>query len=102
MSSRNRYLSDDQRRRALTISRSLRWADQLAAQGERQAANLVEAMRRVLAEAQISHVDYAAVVDPETLEPVTELAGPVMALIAAKVGTTRLIDNWRIEGATGR
>jgi len=72
-------------------------ADQLAASGERQAARLVEAMQRVLAEAQIRRIDYVAVVDPETLEPVSELAGPVMALIAAKVGTTRLIDNWRIE-----
>lgn len=98
MSSRNRYLSADQRRQALAISRSLRLADQLAAGGQRQAAQLVEAMQRVLAEAQISRMDYVAVVDPETLEPVTELTGPVIALIAAKVGTTRLIDNWRIEG----
>ncbi|HPM80911.1 MAG TPA: pantoate--beta-alanine ligase [Candidatus Anammoximicrobium sp.] len=97
MSSRNRYLSADQRQQALAISRSLRLADQLAASGERQAARLVEAMQRVLAEAQIRRIDYVAVVDPETLEPVSELAGPVMALIAAKVGTTRLIDNWRIE-----
>lgn len=101
MSSRNRYLSDDQRLRALAISRSLQLADQLATQGERQAAKLVDAMRRVLAEAQISHIDYVAIVDPETLEPVSELTGPVIALIAAKVGTTRLIDNWRIERATG-
>jgi pantoate--beta-alanine ligase len=99
MSSRNRYLNDDQRRQALAISRSLQLADQLAAHGQRQAAKLLEAMHRVLAEAQISQIDYVAVVDPETLEPAAELTGPAIALIAAKVGTTRLIDNWRIEGA---
>jgi len=97
MSSRNRYLSADERRQALAISRSLRWADQLAAGGERRAAKLAEAMQGVLAEAQIRQIDYVAVVDPDTLEPVSELAGPAIALIAAKVGTTRLIDNWRIE-----
>jgi pantoate--beta-alanine ligase len=81
----------------VAISRSLQVAEQLAAGGERRAATLVEAMHRVLAEAQISQIDYVAVVDPETLEPVTELTGPVIALIAAKLGRTRLIDNWRIK-----
>jgi len=98
MSSRNRYLNADERRQALAISRSLHLADRLAATGERQAAKLVEAMRGALAEAQIGRIDYVAVVDSESLEPVSELAGPAIALIAANVGTTRLIDNWRIEG----
>lgn len=98
MSSRNRYLNADERRQALAISRSLHLADRLAATGERQAAKLVEAMRGALAEAQIGRIDYVAVVDSESLEPVSELAGPAIALIAARVGTTRLIDNWRIEG----
>jgi pantoate--beta-alanine ligase len=102
MSSRNRYLSADERRQALAISRGLRLAEQLAAEGERQASKLVDAIRHVLAEAQISRIDYVAVADPETLEPVVELAGPAVALIAVKVGGTRLIDNWRIEGTAGR
>ena len=102
MSSRNRYLSADERRQTLAISRSLRLAEQLAAEGERQASKLVDAIHRVLAEAQISRIDYVAVADPETLEPVVELVGPAVALIAVKVGGTRLIDNWRIEGTAGR
>ena len=98
MSSRNRYLSAGERQQAVAISRALRLAEQMAAGGERQAAKLVEAIDRVLAEAQIRCIDYVAVVDPDTLEPVPELTRPVVVLIAARVGGTRLIDNWRIDG----
>jgi len=96
MSSRNRYLSAEQRVQAVAISRSLRRAAQMAARGERQVATLVDAVRGILADARIERIDYVAVVDPETLEPVTALAGPAVMLIAAHVGGTRLIDNWKI------
>jgi len=96
MSSRNRYLSVEQRVQAAAISRSLRLAAQIAADGERQAATLVDAVRGVLAEAQIDRIDYVALADPETLEPVRELSGPAVMLIAAHVGGTRLIDNGKI------
>jgi len=96
MSSRNRYLSVDQRSQAVAISRSLRLAAQLAADGQRQTAALVDTVRGVLAEAQIDRIDYVAVVDPDTLEPVVALSGPSVMLIAAHVGGTRLIDNWKI------
>jgi len=98
MSSRNRYLSAGERQQAVALSRALRLAEQMAAGGERHAAKLVEAIDRVLAEAQIRRIDYVAVVDPDTLEPVPELTRPVVVLIAARVGGTRLIDNWRIDG----
>jgi pantoate--beta-alanine ligase len=96
MSSRNRYLSDEQRSQAVAISRGLRQAAQLAADGQRSAAALVAAVGGVLAEARIDRIDYLAVVDPDTLEPVPVLAGPAVILIAAHVGGTRLIDNWKI------
>lgn len=102
MSSRNRYLNAVERQQAVAISRALRWAEQMAADGERQAVKLVDSIHRVLAQAQIHRIDYVAVVDPETLEPIPELTGPVMVLIAVWVGGTRLIDNWRIEGMAGR
>jgi pantoate--beta-alanine ligase len=101
MSSRNRYLSASERQQAVAISRALRLAEQMAAGGQRQAVKLVEAIHQVLAEAQIRRIDYVAVVDPETLEPVPELTRPAVVLIAARVGSTRLIDNWRIEGTAG-
>jgi pantoate--beta-alanine ligase len=96
MSSRNRYLGSGQRRQAAAIARGLRRAEQMATASEREAAKLADAVRCVLAEADIERVDYVAVVDPETLEPVTVLAGPAMVLVAAHVGGTRLIDNWKI------
>jgi pantoate--beta-alanine ligase len=102
MSSRNRYLSAGERQQAVAISRALRLAEQMAAGGERQTVRLVETIHEVLAEAQIRRIDYVAVVDPETLEPVPELTCPAVVLIAARVGSTRLIDNWRIEGTAGR
>jgi len=101
MSSRNRYLSASERQQAVAISRALRLAEQMAVGGERQAVKLVEAIHQVLAEAQIRRIDYVAVVDPETLEPVAELTRPAVVLVAVRVGSTRLIDNWRIEGTAG-
>jgi len=93
MSSRNRYLSPSERAQAAAISRGLRLAAQRAAEGERQAAELVKTVQRVLDEAGIDRIDYVAVADPQTLEPVAELAGPAVVLVAARVGSTRLIDN---------
>jgi pantoate--beta-alanine ligase len=101
MSSRNRYLSAEQRQQALAVSRSLREAERLTADGQRRAEVVLAAMRHVLEEAGIHRIDYVALVDPETLEPVSELRGPAMALIAAYVGETRLIDNARLEGPVG-
>lgn len=102
MSSRNRYLSPSERAQAAALSRGLRLAAQRAADGERQTATLVAAIHQVLAEAGIDRIDYVGVVDPDTLEPVPELTCPAVVLIAARVGATRLIDNWRIESPPAR
>jgi pantoate--beta-alanine ligase len=92
MSSRNRYLSADERERALAISRSLRLARQLASQGTREASSIVGPMRELLEQARLE-IDYVALADRETLEPLERLDRPAVALVAARVGTTRLIDN---------
>ena len=93
MSSRNAYLSDDERTRSLAISRALAEGKQMRDAGEKSASPILDAMRRILAEAGIEKVDYVAIADRETLQPVEELAGDAVALIAAHVGQTRLIDN---------
>ena len=101
LSSRNRYLSDEQRSRALAIVAALRQAAQQHAAGERDAGQLEAAMRNTLDRAGIDRIDYATVVDPVTLQPFAQpisdtlpAADPVaVALIAAHVGNTRLIDN---------
>ncbi|HTN73885.1 MAG TPA: pantoate--beta-alanine ligase [Pirellulaceae bacterium] len=93
MSSRNRYLSPAEREQALTLSLSLQRAADLLAAGERVAAKILASMQELFAAAGITSIDYIALADPETLLPVEQIHGPVVALIAARVGTTRLIDN---------
>jgi pantoate--beta-alanine ligase len=93
MSSRNRYLSPAERQQALALSRSLERADELVAGGERSAAAIVAAVRRILVEAGISRIDYVAIAETETLAEKSIVDGPVVVLIAAHVGATRLIDN---------
>jgi len=94
-SSRNSYLSPDERTRALAISRALREAAEAAGRGERDAAALRARARARLEEAD-ARVDYVELVHPDSLAPVARAdAGSVM-LIAAHVGGTRLIDNVRL------
>jgi pantoate--beta-alanine ligase len=92
MSSRNAYLSPDERRRALALSQGLDKAAKLRAGGELEAARLVGAVREEL-EANGVREDYVALVDPETLEPIERAERPARMLIAGWVGRTRLIDN---------
>ena len=90
LSSRNRYLDADQHRAALALSRALAAA---AAAGGSRASALVAA-REVLAAEPGVDVDYVELVDPATFVPVPDdYRGPATAIVAARVGTTRLIDN---------
>lgn len=97
MSSRNRYLSPDQRRRAAVLAASLRLAAQHAARGERDPAALTEEIRKAILPADPTRIDYIALVDPETLDPVSEIRGPTLAALAVVIGQTRLIDNCLLE-----
>jgi pantoate--beta-alanine ligase len=92
LSSRNVFLSPGERQRALAIFNGLQRVKQLVEQGTRDAETLVNEMRQMLSAAELS-IDYVAVADRETLEPITTLTGPAVALVAARVGSTRLIDN---------
>ncbi len=96
MSSRNAYLSDAERKRALSLSRSLFRAQDMMASGERDAAKLLNAVRAGMAAVDI---DYVELVDANTLEPAERVEGPVMLAVAAQVGNTRLIDNIRFDPA---
>ncbi len=92
-SSRNAYLSPEQRDAAGCLFLALSEAAQMARGGERDAATLVAAMAREIGATPEARIDYAAVVDDETFEEVATIAGPARALVAAKFGETRLIDN---------
>ena len=91
-SSRNRYLSDIERNRALVLNRALRNAGQQAAGGVSPAQIAVEMQRRIHDEEGVA-LEYAVVADERTLQPVCEDTDSAVALVAARVGKTRLIDN---------
>jgi pantoate--beta-alanine ligase len=97
MSSRNVYLSPEQRRAATVLYRALQRGRELAAQGEREVARLLEGMRAVLRSEPLVQEDYLAIVDPTSLEPLERVAGPARILIAGRVGGVRLIDNVSLE-----
>ena len=93
MSSRNRYLSAEQRSAALSLRRALLLAQELTQAGEFNVSAIEAAMHRSLLATGADRVEYARVVNSETLEELQELTAPAIALIAARVGATRLIDN---------
>jgi pantoate--beta-alanine ligase len=97
LSSRNAYLRPDERRAATALYRSLDAVRAGIAAGERDAARLLVSLRRVLDDEPKIAVDYAEIVDAETLEPVMSLRKNCYVLLAARVGSTRLIDNAFIE-----
>ena len=96
LSSRNVYLSPDERRRALSLSQSLRLAEELISGGERDALVVRERMLAHLNAAGGVNVEYVAIVRDGTVEEVAEIGGPITIAVAARVGATRLIDNVQI------
>ena len=93
MSSRNAYLDEGQRARALGLWRGLQAAKDLFVGGERRTEYLERAAREVI-EASADKVDYVELRDAETRDKVAMAVKPVVMLVAAHVGATRLIDNW--------
>jgi pantoate--beta-alanine ligase len=101
LSSRNAYLGPEERRAATILYRALDGARASISRGERDALRLAAAMRDALRTEPLAAPDYAELADAETLEPVTRLRGKCLALLAARFGSTRLIDNLLIEERDG-
>jgi pantoate--beta-alanine ligase len=97
LSSRNAYLTADERRAATVLHRALAAARTELTAGERDPLRLQAAMRRVLEGEPQAVVDYAEIVDADSFEPVTRIARPSYILLAAFIGKTRLIDNLYVE-----
>ncbi len=97
LSSRNVYLTAEERAAAPVLYRALRTAETLVLDGERDARVVADAMRETVAAEPLAVLDYAEVVDSRTLEPLTVLDRPSRGLVAARVGSTRLIDNISLE-----
>jgi pantoate--beta-alanine ligase len=99
LSSRNAYLSADERRRALALPRALDEARSAILGGEVVDVALIRATARLEA-AGFAPVDYVALVDAATLEPVEHLVGEARLIAAARIGKTRLIDNLAVSLGT--
>lgn len=97
MSSRNRYLSPSQRQAALCLWKALQAASELFAGGKPSISTIEHRMLEILGREGADRIDYARIVDRETLERVDDSSGPAVAVIAAHVGSTRLIDNYLLE-----
>ena len=97
MSSRNAYLSAEQRRTALCLIESLRNARDLVRNGLTNPEEIIRRSSDIISSYPETSVDYLALCDPLTLESVTVITGPVLFAMAVKVGNTRLIDNMILE-----
>jgi pantoate--beta-alanine ligase len=99
LSSRNSYLSGEERKAATVLHRALVAAGNELAGGVRDAMQLQTVMRRIIEAEPLAAVDYAEIVSADTFEPVVRVARPCYAVLAAFIGKTRLIDNLLIEPA---
>jgi pantoate--beta-alanine ligase len=98
MSSRNAYLDDAERAQAPALYESLRLAERIIHEGERNAAEVIESVRSLLADnAPLGEIDYVAIVDPDSLAAVEEIKGDVVVALAVKFPSARLIDNMRMD-----
>ena len=93
MSSRNAYLDPQQRDSALVLYRSLSRVQEMFKACERQISRLLSAGKEMFVQEPSVRLDYFEIVDPDTLEPVAQIAKPALVAVAAFLGSTRLIDN---------
>jgi pantoate--beta-alanine ligase len=93
MSSRNVYLGPKQRKDATCLIRALRRAEEMTGAGESSAPKVAAEMRKVIQKVKGTRVEYIAIVNSETLEPVKEIKGRTLVALAVRIGKARLIDN---------
>lgn len=93
VSSRNKYLSQQQRKDAAKIYKAMTRAKEMRREGRRDAKDIITAMREILEQIQGAEIEYVEIVDPETLEKVDKIKGGVLTAVAVKLGRARLIDN---------
>jgi pantoate--beta-alanine ligase len=96
-SSRNSYLSAEERSDALVLSRALAMAAKMVKAGERGSGVIIRRMKQMIRSCRRVNLEYLEIVDTETLAPVKAIAGCAAVVVAARVGATRLIDNIRVK-----
>lgn len=97
-SSRNTYLSLEERQAALVLSKAVALGQSMAEQGEKDAEKIVSAMKKLISEEPMARIDYVQAVDAVTVQPIKEMTPPVLVAMAVYIGKTRLIDNFIYEG----
>ena len=98
MSSRNVYLSTDERRDALVLHESLKKAEDVVRSGERDAKKIIKMMQESIKAAPSAKIDYVSIVDIENLKDMKTISGDVLIAVAVFIGKTRLIDNVIMKG----
>ena len=93
-SSRNTYLNEEERKAAVILHRALSEGERLLQAGEKSAEKIVAAIRNTIEGEALARIDYVEVVDWDTLKPVDQIQGEVLAAVAVYIGKTRLIDNF--------
>ncbi|MHC4619715.1 MAG: pantoate--beta-alanine ligase [Planctomycetota bacterium] len=101
VSSRNKYLSEQQRKDAALIYKSLQGCRELIESGIRDAAQITAQMRKVLEQVPSIKIEYVSIVDSDTLQSLDRVSGRVLAAVAARIGPARLIDNIVIDAPRG-
>jgi len=99
ISSRNRYLTAQEKKDAASIYKSLRKCEQMVKEGIRETEPIIAQMRKILS--PVSSIEYISIVDAQTLETIDKIAGTAIAAVAVKIGSTRLIDNILIDVLAG-
>ncbi|MBV8632455.1 MAG: pantoate--beta-alanine ligase [Silvibacterium sp.] len=102
LSSRNRYLSTEERKQALVLSRALRHVEEESERGITDSSRLIRSAGEVLAQEPSVRIDYCRIVDPDTLEDLADTSSGALAAVAAFVGSTRIIDNLLLPPAETR
>ena len=98
-SSRNTYLSSEERQAALILSKTLKLGKELISNGERNTGAIINAMTTNIETEPLAKIDYVKIVDSETMQPVNKIDRPVLCAMAVYIGKTRLIDNFSFKEA---
>lgn len=96
-SSRNTYLSEDERKAALVLSESIFLGMSMVKNGEKSCSAIIEAMKQHISSEPLANIDYVKIVDCATMQQISELDRPALCAIAVFIGKTRLIDNFFTE-----
>jgi pantoate--beta-alanine ligase len=99
LSSRNQYLTDQQRKDATLIYKSLQECEKMIRAGTTDTKRIIASMQEVLGQAQSMHVEYISIVDAETLQSMESVTGRILAAVAVRIGPARLIDNILVDVA---